>query len=1161
MPTENFVHLHLHTEYSLLDGACVIKRLISHVKNMGQTAVAITDHGVMYGAVEFYKQAKKEGIKPIIGCEVYVANRSRFDKIHKLDHSNHLVLLCKNEIGYQNLIKLVSAGHIEGFYSKPRIDKELLEKHSEGLICLSACLAGEIPQALLVNDYQKATQTALYYKNLFGEDNFYIEIQDHGLKEQKDVLPNLIKLAKECDIPLVATNDAHYLEKIDSKMQRLLICIQTGKTINDEDKLEFGTDEFYVKSTKEMYDLFSYAKQACENTNKIADMCNFDFEFGVTKLPAFVAPDGTDNKEYFRKLCFDGLKKYYGENPNQDIIDRLEYEISIIDTMGFINYYLIVYDFINFAKSNGIPVGPGRGSGAGSIAAYCVGITGIDPIKYNLLFERFLNPERVSMPDFDIDFCYERRQEVIDYVVRKYGNDHVAQIITFGTMAARGAIRDVGRVLEIPYQDVDVVAKLVPTELKMTLTKALKVSKELKQLYDTDEKIKELIDVAIKIEGMPRHASTHAAGVVITPKPADCFVPLSCNDGQAVTQFTMTTIEELGLLKMDFLGLRTLTVIDDTAKLVQQTIDKDFSVDKIDYADKAVYKMLSNGDALGTFQFESSGMRQVLSQLKPRDLEDLIAVISLYRPGPMESIPTYITNRHNPEKITYKHQSLEHILKVTNGCIVYQEQVMQIFRELAGFSYGQADLVRRAMSKKKHDVMKIEGEKFVAGCVKNGIPQNIANQILDEMSSFASYAFNKSHAAAYAVVAYQTAYLKCHYQKQYMAALLTSVLGNTDKIIEYTSEAQRLGLKVLPPDINASQLGFTVQDGNLRFGLLALKNVGVNLIKSICTERLEKPFESLFDFCKRMKKNEINKRALESFALSGAMDCFGYDRKTLLDNIEPVMKSVENENRNNVKGQISLFSLDEVTQQDEYEMQISKIKFTEKQILQNEKEISGLYLSGNPLDEYSERIKKYSTHTIAQLISEENKHLDNIPVNIACAIINIKRLVTKRGQEMAFIMVEDLTATMEVVVFSKVLEDYSALIEDNKVVLICGRVSIKEDEQPKLISNKFIDIQDEQQLENINNYKLPKHTVQETYSKPINNDTLWIKLDTRNDIENTNLLHLLSSYKGNNKVKVYIQDEECVVSPNNVTVNAGNSQLITELKNRLGSNNIILKKT
>ena len=966
----NFTHLHLHTEYSLLDGACRIEGLMQRVKALGQTAVAITDHGVMYGCVDFYKAAKKAGVKPIIGCEVYVATRTRFDKVNRIDGSNHLVLLCKNETGYKNLIKMVSAGFTEGFYNKPRVDHELLEEYHEGLICLSACLAGEIPQALLAGDYEKAKNLARYYEDLFGKENYYIEIQDHGLDEQRTVLPLLVRLSRETGIPLVATNDAHYLEKEDSRMQHILICIQTNKTVNDDDVLEFGTDEFYVKSTDEMYELFSAWPEACENTNRIAEMCSFDFEFGVTKLPYFVAPDGMDNKEYFVKLCRDGLLRRYGADVPEDIRARLDYEISIIDRMGYINYYLIVFDFINYAKSQGIPVGPGRGSGAGSLAAYCVGITNIDPIKYNLLFERFLNPERVSMPDFDIDFCYERRQEVIDYVIRKYGADHVAQIVTFGTMAARAAIRDVGRVLDMPYGTVDGIAKLVPMEPKMTLTKALSISRELKARYDADPQVKELIDMSLKLEGMPRHASTHAAGVVITREAADEYVPLATNDGNPVTQFTMTTIEELGLLKMDFLGLRTLTVIDDAEKMIRKR-EPGFSMDAVPYDDQRVYAMLNAGETEGVFQMESGGMTQAVMGLQSKSLEDIIAIISLYRPGPMESIPTYIANRHNPGNVKYKTPQLEHILDVTNGCIVYQEQVMQICRELAGFSYGQADLVRRAMSKKKHDVMEKERQHFVhgntepghecAGCVANGISETVANAIFDDMSSFASYAFNKAHAAAYAVVAYQTAYLKRHYPREFMAALLTSVLDNTGKVIEYTAECQRMGIRVLPPDINASDAGFTVEGKDIRFGLLALKNVGRNLIATVVRERSGTPYRSLYDFCKRLHGTEINRRAVESMIKSGAFDNLEAKRRSMMDGVEGILKSVESEARRNLDGQIDLFGAldgEQESGRNVYKLPDSGEEYPYDILLQMEKEVSGLYLSGHPLDHYRPVIEK-----------------------------------------------------------------------------------------------------------------------------------------------------------------------------------------------------------
>ena len=1067
----NFTHLHLHTEYSLLDGACRIEGLMQRVKALGQTAVAITDHGVMYGCVDFYKAAKKAGVKPIIGCEVYVATRTRFDKVNRIDGSNHLVLLCKNETGYKNLIKMVSAGFTEGFYNKPRVDHELLEEYHEGLICLSACLAGEIPQALLAGDYEKAKNLARYYEDLFGKGNYYIEIQDHGLDEQRTVLPLLVRLSRETGIPLVATNDAHYLEKEDSRMQHILICIQTNKTVNDDDVLEFGTDEFYVKSTDEMYELFSAWPEACENTNRIAEMCSFDFEFGVTKLPYFVAPDGMDNKEYFVKLCRDGLLRRYGADVPEDIRARLDYEISIIDRMGYINYYLIVFDFINYAKSQGIPVGPGRGSGAGSLAAYCVGITNIDPIKYNLLFERFLNPERVSMPDFDIDFCYERRQEVIDYVIRKYGADHVAQIVTFGTMAARAAIRDVGRVLDMPYGTVDGIAKLVPMEPKMTLTKALSISRELKARYDADPQVKELIDMSLKLEGMPRHASTHAAGVVITREAADEYVPLATNDGNPVTQFTMTTIEELGLLKMDFLGLRTLTVIDDAEKMIRKR-EPGFSMDAVPYDDQRVYAMLNAGETEGVFQMESGGMTQAVMGLQSKSLEDIIAIISLYRPGPMESIPTYIANRHNPGNVKYKTPQLEHILDVTNGCIVYQEQVMQICRELAGFSYGQADLVRRAMSKKKHDVMEKERQHFVhgntepghecAGCVANGISETVANAIFDDMSSFASYAFNKAHAAAYAVVAYQTAYLKRHYPREFMAALLTSVLDNTGKVIEYTAECQRMGIRVLPPDINASDAGFTVEGKDIRFGLLALKNVGRNLIATVVRERSGTPYRSLYDFCKRLHGTEINRRAVESMIKSGAFDNLEAKRRSMMDGVEGILKSVESEARRNLDGQIDLFGAldgEQESGRNVYKLPDSGEEYPYDILLQMEKEVSGLYLSGHPLDHYRPVIEKVSTCRISELVGENAHAYDEQNVTLVCTVVRTKTINTKAGGMMAFITVEDLSGSMEVLAFPKVLLAASEAVHDNAVVVIKGRVSYKEDEPSKLIADSIVDVE------------------------------------------------------------------------------------------------------
>lgn len=1154
----NFTHLHLHTEYSLLDGACRIEGLMQRVKALGQTAVAITDHGVMYGCVDFYKAAKKAGVKPIIGCEVYVATRTRFDKVNRIDGSNHLVLLCKNETGYKNLIKMVSAGFTEGFYNKPRVDHELLEEYHEGLICLSACLAGEIPQALLAGDYEKAKNLARYYEDLFGKGNYYIEIQDHGLDEQRTVLPLLVRLSRETGIPLVATNDAHYLEKEDSRMQHILICIQTNKTVNDDDVLEFGTDEFYVKSTDEMYELFSAWPEACENTNRIAEMCSFDFEFGVTKLPYFVAPDGMDNKEYFVKLCRDGLLRRYGADVPEDIRARLDYEISIIDRMGYINYYLIVFDFINYAKSQGIPVGPGRGSGAGSLAAYCVGITNIDPIKYNLLFERFLNPERVSMPDFDIDFCYERRQEVIDYVIRKYGADHVAQIVTFGTMAARAAIRDVGRVLDMPYGTVDGIAKLVPMEPKMTLTKALSISRELKARYDADPQVKELIDMSLKLEGMPRHASTHAAGVVITREAADEYVPLATNDGNPVTQFTMTTIEELGLLKMDFLGLRTLTVIDDAEKMIRKR-ESGFSMDAVPYDDQRVYAMLNAGETEGVFQMESGGMTQAVMGLQSKSLEDIIAIISLYRPGPMESIPTYIANRHNPGNVKYKTPQLEHILDVTNGCIVYQEQVMQICRELAGFSYGQADLVRRAMSKKKHDVMEKERQHFVhgntepghecAGCVANGISEAVANAIFDDMSSFASYAFNKAHAAAYAVVAYQTAYLKRHYPREFMAALLTSVLDNTGKVIEYTAECQRMGIRVLPPDINASDAGFTVEGKDIRFGLLALKNVGRNLIATVVRERSGTPYRSLYDFCKRLHGTEINRRAVESMIKSGAFDNLEAKRRSMMDGVEGILKSVESEARRNLDGQIDLFGAldgEQESGRNVYKLPDSGEEYPYDILLQMEKEVSGLYLSGHPLDHYRPVIEKVSTCRISELVGENAHAYDEQNVTLVCTVVRTKTINTKAGGMMAFITVEDLSSSMEVLAFPKVLLAASEAVHDNAVVVIKGRVSYKEDEPSKLIADSIVDVE---------RYEPDKIKTDIKSTK----NGLWLKLSSMRSESFEETKNLLQIFEGNFPVYMYFEDtKQRMLAPKSLWCTQSDL-LVSELERVLGAGNVKVK--
>lgn len=1145
----NFVHLHLHTEYSLLDGACVIKRLVRRVRELGQTAVAITDHGNMYGVIEFYKACKAENIKPIIGCEVYVAPRTRFDKVHRIDSSPyHLVLLCKNQTGYQNLIKLVSKGYLDGFYNKPRIDRELLKKHHEGLICLSACLAGEIPRALTAEDYTAARESALFYKNLFGEGNYYIELQDHGMEEQRRILPHLQKLAEELEIPLVATNDCHYLTKEDSKTQAVLMCIQTNTVLGEEKAMEFPTEEFYVKSQEEMASLFSSYEGALENTLRIAELCNLDFEFGITKLPYFHLDGVEDNTEYFRKLCFRGLRKRYGEHPDLSLIKRLEYELSVIVQMGYVDYFLIVWDFIRYAKEQDIPVGPGRGSGAGSLCAYCIGITGIDPMKYQLLFERFLNPERISMPDFDIDFCYEKRQKVIDYVVKKYGKEHVAQIITFGTMAAKGVLRDVGRALGMSYQSVDVIAKMVPGELNMTLDKALILSKNLKNVYDTDPKGRELIDTARKLEGMPRHASTHAAGVVITRKEADFYVPLQKNDEAIVTQYTMTTLEELGLLKMDFLGLRNLTIIDQCEKEVRA--DKpDFRISKIPLDDRSVYAMFSRGDTEGVFQFESPGMKRVLTQLCPENIEDLIAVISLFRPGPMESIPKYIRNRHHPGQITYRHPLLEPILKVTYGCIVYQEQVMQICRQLAGYSYGRADLVRRAMAKKKSDVMSQERQYFIhgkqnedgswecVGAVANGVDEATANAIFDEMASFASYAFNKSHAAAYAYISYQTAYLKQHYPKEYMAALLTNVMGATGKTIEYINTCTSMQIQVFPPNINKSRLGFTVNGGHLNFGLLAIKNLGRVVIEKTIEEREKNGiFTSLPDFLKRMHGKDLNKRAVESLILCGALDDFPHNRKEMMSAYEAIMDTVDRSARQNVEGQLGFFS--SFSQHSE-EVRLPKMEeYPIKQKLAMEKEIMGLYLSGHPLDGLAPPPNCVAILEILQNVQEADGLKEGDSVTVLAVLQGKKILSTKSKAPMAFLTIEDRSGSMEAILFPNCYEYFAQFLTPDNALLIRGKLSLKEDEKPKIICD-FIREYSSTQPE-----------------KPWK---LYIQVPTKSAPEVNRALSVLSRYPGREQVIFYCSDTQARYRPRIKYAITGNKELVNVLKNIVGENNIAIK--
>ena len=1080
----DFVHLHIHSEFSLLDGANRIKDLPVRAKELGMKAMAITDHGVMYGAIDFYKACKKEGIKPIIGCECYVAKRSRFNKEPGIDNTyNHLILLAKNNQGYKNLSKMVSLSFVEGYYYKPRIDKELLEKYHEGIIALSACLAGEVNQYILEDNIEKAEETALWFKNLFGKD-YYLEIQNNGIKEQVLVNQKLIEMSKKLDIPLVATNDAHYLKKEDAYNHEVLLCIQTGKKMIDEDRMKFDTDELYVKSPKEMSEYFKNIPEAIENTVKIADECNVEFEFGHTILPNYDVPkEFKTHYDFFKKLCDDGIKKRYGENPSKQILDREEYELSVISRMGYVDYYLIVWDFINYAKTHGISVGPGRGSGAGSILAYAIGITDIDPIKYNLLFERFLNPERISMPDFDIDFSDEKRQEVIDYVGRKYGSDHVSQIITFGTMSARMVIRDVGRALDFPYADTDRLAKMVPNELHITIKKAMEENRELKELYENDEKIKKLLDIAMALEGMPRQASTHACGVVITKEPVDTYVPLHVKDGTIATQYIMTTLEELGLLKMDFLGLRTLTVLEDAISLIKENRGIDVQYDE-EMNDPKVYKLWAEGKTIGIFQFESAGMTRFMKELKPDSLEDIIAGVSLYRPGPMDQIPRYIQNKLDPENAVYTHPALIPILNVTYGCMVYQEQVMQIVRDLAGYSLGRADLVRRAMGKKKLDVMAKERDIFingevdeegniiVPGCIRNGIKAEDANKIFDEMAEFAKYAFNKSHAAAYAVVAYRTAYLKTYYPEEFMAATLNSYLGNLDRVPMYIDECKNMNIQILKPDINKSKTKFTVEDGKIRFGLGSIKNVGTAVV-DIIVENREKygEYKSLADFCERLQEESVNKKCIESLIKAGTFDECGVSRSTLLASYEGIIDTIQAENRRSYQGQVSMF---DIGQEEDNKEGLKELKynynflkeFSEKELLSMEKEMLGIYISGHPLDKLRQEIERQTdinTINIEEMLEqiengEDTAYKDGQIVKYAGIISSIKKKYTKNNTLMAFITVEDLYGSTEIIVFENCYQKAANYLMIDNVILITGRLSIREDSNISIVANEITEL-------------------------------------------------------------------------------------------------------
>ncbi len=1143
-----FTHLHTHTEFSLLDGACRIEQLVCQAKSLNMRSLAITDHGNMYGAVDFYKACKKEGIKPIIGCEVYVAPRTRFDKEKVLDKDySHLILLCENEIGYKNLIYIVSKSFTEGFYFKPRIDHDLLEKHNEGLICLSACLAGEIPQAILQRDYQKAKGTALWYNSVFGDGNYFLELQDHGLPEQKSVNEGIKRISRETGIPLVATNDVHYIEKDDAKIQQVLICIATNHVIGEDTGLEFHSNEFYLKSEEEMSSLFADTPEAISNTQLIADRCNFDFEFGNTKLPYFETPDNIDHFEYFRSLCLDGMKARYGQNPPQQYYDRLDYELETVEKMGYTDYYLIVADFVSFAKSKGIPVGPGRGSGAGSIAAYCMGITDLDPMKYNLLFERFLNPERVSMPDFDIDFCYERRGEVIDYVTKKYGSDHVAQIVTFGTLATRAAIRDVGRAMGMPYASVDAVAKMVPNDFHITIENAVSKSKELSALMAENPQVNELIETARKVEGMPRNTATHAAGVVITHNPVSSYVPLATNDDVPVTQYTMTALEQLGLLKMDFLGLRTLTVINDACK------SAGIDINSISIDDEKVYKLFARGQTECVFQFESSGMKQMLINLKPKALEDLIAATSLYRPGPAKQIDTFVENSHNPQKIKYITDKLKPILENTYGCMVYQEQVMQIFRELAGYSYGRADIVRRAMSKKKLDVMEQERETFIAGCQNNGIDKVTADLIFDQMSDFAKYAFNKSHAACYALVAYRTAYLKCYYPAQFMAAHMTSVLDSSNKIARDTAECKRLGLRLAPPDINTSMKGFTANGNVVNYGLLGIKNIGADFIDEILEQRKKGQFKSLADFCMRMQESRLNRRAVESLIRCGAMDCFDTNRRQMLQMLPAILTNVDNYRQSARYGQVGFFDLGE-NQSESADVEAPDVeKFPKTELLKMEKEMTGLYLSGHPMDKYADLCTRLGFVTTVDLLEsgkeELSKYKDRSRVSL-CGIITHVTLKQTRSNnaQMAFVTVEDLYGSIEIIVFPKTLEQYKGLIYEGSIICINGTLSLEEEKDAKVLAD-FIG-------EPPNEGTAKKQTAE---PKKKRRSALYLRFNNKNDERILLVKRVTSIFDGTIPLYFYyIDSREYELQPRADFVEVNETEL-NELKRILGNENVVYR--
>ena len=1145
----SFVHLHVHTEYSLLDGSNKIKEYVSRVKELGMNSAAITDHGVMYGVIDFYRECKSQGINPILGCEVYVAPNSRFDRevTGGDDRYYHLVLLAENNQGYANLMKIVSKGFVEGYYYKPRVDKSLLREYHEGIIALSACLAGEVQRYIVKGLYDEAKKTALEYRDIFGENNYFLELQDHGIPDQTLVNQQLLKMSSETGIPLVATNDVHYTYAEDAKAHDILLCIQTGKKLADENRMRYEGGQYYVKSPEEMEKLFPFALQALDNTQKIADRCSVEIEFGVTKLPKFDVPEGYTSWEYLQKLCWEGLEKRYG-TPSEELKERLEYELNTIKNMGYVDYFLIVWDFIKYAKDHGIAVGPGRGSAAGSIVSYCLGITTIDPIRYQLLFERFLNPERVSMPDIDVDFCFERRQEVIDYVVRKYGKDRVVQIVTFGTLAARGVIRDVGRVMDLPYAFVDSIAKMIPQELNITIDKALKENPELRRTYENDEQVKYLIDMAKRLEGLPRHSSMHAAGVVISQKSVDEYVPLSrASDGTITTQFTMTTLEELGLLKMDFLGLRTLTVIQNAVEMARKK-DPTIDVEKIDYNDQAVMDYIGTGKTDGVFQLESAGMKGFMKELKPHSLEDIIAGISLYRPGPMDFIPQYIRGKNDASSITYDCPQLQPILEPTYGCIVYQEQVMQIVRDLAGYTLGRSDLLRRAMSKKKGDVMQKERQIFVygdeangvPGCVKNGIDEKTANKIYDEMIDFAKYAFNKSHAAAYAVVAYQTAWLKYYYPVEFMAALMTSVIENPSKVAEYIYACRQMNIRILPPDINRGEAAFSVDGDNIRYGLAAIKSIGKPVIQAIVDERNAfGPYRSLEDFITRLSSRDVlNKRAIENFIKAGALDTLGGTRKQFMSIYIQIVDHVNQEKKYSMAGQLSLFDMASEDQKAEFQIRLPDVgEYSKENLLAFEKEVLGIYISGHPLEAYEEKWRKVITATTSDFQSDDDtgrtKVHDGARVIIGGMITDKTVKHTKTNQMMAFVTVEDLLGTVEVVVFPRDYEKNRQYLEPDSKVYIRGRVSEEEEKASKLICESVIPFEQKKR-------------------------ELWIQFPDKaawNDEEQI-IYGYLADSEGNDEVVIYCAKEREVKKlPRNRNISI-NQQVLSRLMNHYGESRV-----